>query len=213
MGFPNQRVIDMVLTDNQIRALCTKGTEKALITPFNEDALQSESYDLCIDDEVSLLKKDVRYIELEGQEKIDSLYITTKIPEYGFELRPKEYCMVALKEEITLPDYLTAHIRPRTKFTRVGLIISDQHCNSTYSGVLRLGLFNATDNVIKIKPNLRVAQIVFEELKGIPSEHKLYKNKKNASYQNEKAFIGAKFSDEFNKSVDKAVNWLIGEEE
>ena len=121
--------------------------------------------------------------------------------------------MVALKEEITLPDYLTAHIRPRTKFTRVGLIISDQHCNSTYSGVLRLGLFNATDNVIKIKPNLRVAQIVFEELKGIPSEHKLYKNKKNASYQNEKAFIGAKFSDEFNKSVDKAVNWLIGEEE
>jgi dCTP deaminase len=69
MGFPNQRVIDMVLTDNQIRALCTKGTEKALITPFNEDALQSESYDLCIDDEVSLLKKDVRYIELEDRKK------------------------------------------------------------------------------------------------------------------------------------------------
>ena len=65
MGFPNQRVIDMVLTDNQIRALCAEGVENALITPFNEDALQSESYDLSIDNEVSLLKKDVRCIELE----------------------------------------------------------------------------------------------------------------------------------------------------
>ena len=210
MGFPNQRVIDMVLTDNQIRALCAEGVENALITPFNEDALQSESYDLSIDNEVSLLKKDVRCIELEEKERIENLYITTKIPDSGFELRPKEYCMVAIKETITLPNYLTAHIRPRTRLTRLGLIACDQHCNSTYSGNLRLGLLNATDNVIKIKPNLKIAQIVFEELKGEPSENKLYKNKKDAAYQNESEFIGSKISDEVRQYVDEAVNILLG---
>ena len=209
----DQRVIDMVLTDKQIRALCLQGSEDDLIIPFDENALQSESYDLCIDNEISLLKKDVRCIDLEEQEKIDNLYITTQIPDTGFELRPKEYCMVALKERITLPDYLTAHIRPRTKFTRLGLIISDQHCNSTYSGILRLGLFNATDNVITIKPNLKVAQIVFEELKETPSEDKLYKNKKNAAYQNESEFIGSKISDEVKQYVDEAVNILLGKRE
>ena len=50
----------MVLTDRQIRALCKQDLENALIAPFDENALQSESYDLCIDNEISLLKKDVR---------------------------------------------------------------------------------------------------------------------------------------------------------
>ncbi len=51
---------------------------------------------------------------------------------------------------------------------------------------------------------------MFEELKSRPSNEKLYKNKKDASYQNEIEFRGAKFS---NELIDKGINILLGREE
>lgn len=110
---------------------------------------------------------------------------------------------------IRLQDNLTAHIRPRTRFTRLGLIVSDQHCNSTYEGNLKIGLFNATDYAIKIFPGVRVAQIVFEELKEKPSSEKQYRNKVTAAYQHEKQFIGGVAAEDFNRIVSSAVEKLL----
>ena len=202
----------MILTDNQIRQLSSPNEQKTaqLIYPFLEDSLQSESYDLSIDNKIAILKKEIGCIELDDQKMIDNMYEERTLLPSGYIISPKEYILVYLKEKITLPNNLTAHIRPRTKFTRMGLVISDQHCNSTYSGYLKIGLFNATDYAIRIVPNLKIAQIVFEELKSQPSSDKLYKNKKNASYQNEIEFRGAKFS---NELINKGINILLGREE
>lgn len=200
----------MVLTDKEIRALC--GSEN-LISPFSEDALQSESYDLSVGATISVLKKEVKCLDLTKQEEIDGIYQEIVLPSEGYTLSPKEYILVSLKENINLKENITAHIRPRTRFTRLGLIVSDQHCNSTYCGNLKLGLFNATDYAIKIIPGLRLAQIVFEELKSTPSDDKLYKNKLNAAYQNEDAFIGAKISDEISEKVKNVVDILLKKED
>ncbi len=128
----------MILTDKQIRQLSLSNTQEntQLIYPFSEDALQSESYDLSIDNKIAILKKEIRCIELDNQQMIDNMYEERTLLPNGYIVSPKEYILVYLKEKITLPDTLTAHIRPRTKFTRMGLLISDQHCNSTYSGYL-----------------------------------------------------------------------------
>ena len=67
---------------------------------------------------------------------------------------------------------------------------------------MRIGIFNATDYPIRIYSGVTIAQLVFEELDGIPSSEKLYKNKQNAHYQNENgAFRGAKFDDEYLDSL------------
>ena len=190
----------MILTDKEIRKLCIdtkfQKNSESLISPFSETALQSESYDLAIGNMVAVLKKEVKW----------------ELPISGYTISPKEYLLVSLSEKINLPDNITAHIRPRTKFTRLGLLVSDQHCNSTYTGNLKIGLFNATDYAIKIYPGIRIAQMVFEELKSRPSEMKQYKNKKNAAYQNEEKFIGAKLSDEFEAKVLDTVNLLLKKE-
>lgn len=203
----------MILTDKEIRELCLDKKNRkdrgGLIEPFSEDALQSESYDLAIGTEIEVLKKDVRCLGLLEQESIDSMYEEIDLAVSGYIISPKEYILVSLKEKVSLPDNITAHIRPRTRFTRLGLIVSDQHCNSTYSGKLRIGIFNATDYPIKIFPGIRIAQMVFEELKSKPSEEKMYKNKKNAVYQGEEKFVGAKFSDELEKKVSETVDLLL----
>ncbi|MDE6314058.1 MAG: 2'-deoxycytidine 5'-triphosphate deaminase [Lachnospiraceae bacterium] len=205
----------MVLTDKEIREYIVNyknyNLEQPLISKFAEKQLQSESYDVTASNVITTLKKEVRCISIDEQENIDSIYEEINMKSEGYVISPKEYIMVALNEQINLPDFLTAHIRPRTKFTRLGLIVSDQHCNSTYSGILKLGLYNATDYAIKIKSGVGIAQIVFEELKSKPTEEKLYKNKIDASYQDEKEFIGAKFDSEFNANVNRIVEKLLRE--
>lgn len=206
---------EMVLTDNEIREYVLNyekyNLDKPLISEFAEKQLQSESYDITASSKITRLKKEVRCISIDEQEDIDSMYEEIDMKADGYVISPKEYIMVALNEQINLPEFLTAHIRPRTKFTRLGLIVSDQHCNSTYSGVLKIGLYNATDYAIKLKRGVGIAQVVFEELKSKPSEEKMYRNKLDASYQNEKEFIGAKFDSEFQENVSRIVDKILEE--
>lgn len=201
----------MVLTDKEIRELCSGSCENPLISPFNEDALQSESYDVSIGNSITVLSKDERCIDISDSDNLNDLYITKTLTEKGYVIYPKEYVLVSLKENISLTDKITAHIRPRTRFTRLGLIVSDQHCNSTYSGTLNIGLFNATESAIKIYPGVRIAQLVFEELKSVPSEHKQYMIKSSASYHNEQEFRGYVVPPELKEKVDKAIAIMFGE--
>lgn len=190
----------MVLTDKEIRKLCK---EEKLITPFLEENLQSESYDLRLGNEISILNRTPRTISVKSDTDLESLYETKKLDESGYPLIPGEYVLVQIKEKIKLPDNLNAHIRPRTRFTRLGLVISDQHCNSTYTGNLQVGILNATNSTIMIFPNINICQIVFDELKSIPSEEKQYKNKKTAAYQNEKEFRGPKVDEKILNELYK----------
>lgn len=183
----------MILCDNSIRKLVK---EQSIIEPFNEENLQSESYDVTIGEKITVMKKEIHCIDLLNQSSIDTIYDEINLDKSGYVISPKEYLLISLKEKITVPEGITAHIRNKTRFVRLGLLIADQHCNSTYSGHLRLGVFNATDYPIKIYPGLSIAQIIFETLDGKPTEEKLYSNKTNARYQNENGkFIGAKFDD------------------
>lgn len=192
----------MILTDLEIRE---KVKEINLIENFEEDNLQSESYDLRLGDEISILDRTPRIISVKNNKDLETLYETKKLDESGYSLIPGEYVLVKIKEKINLPDNLNAHIRPRTRFTRLGLIVSDQHCNSTYCGNLQIGIFNATNSTIQIFPDINICQIVFEELKSIPSTNKQYKNKKNASYQNEEEFRGPKVDEKILNELYKKV--------
>lgn len=202
----------MILTDIEIRDMVKNfkkyNLNNPLISDFNEKNLQSSSYDISITNKINIYKKNIKSVNLLEQNLIDSIYEEIDISE-GYKMTPGEYILVTLKETINLPTNICAHIRPRTKFTRLGLILSAQHCNQTYSGVLQLGLYNATPYNIDILPNLKVGQIVFEELKSIPSENKWYKNLSTSAYNNETFFIGSKISEELKDEANVFYKSLI----
>lgn len=197
--------VAMVLTDKKIRELVKK---EELIVPFNESNLQSESYDVTIGTEITELSKEIHCIDISKQETVDNIYINIDISENGYIISPKQYLLVSLRETLKVPDDITVHLRPKTRYTRLGLLVTDQHCNSTFSGHLRIGLFNATEYPIHIYPDYTIAQLVFEELEEVPSSEKLYKNREDVHYQNENgAFRGAKFDDKFLDSIwDEMLN-------
>lgn len=200
----------MVLTDNEIRMLCNEDNSKPLITPFSEELLQSESYDVTIGDKICVLDKTLRNIDIRDKEATECMYSESSLSDQGYTMFPGEYILVQIKETVNLTDRLTAHIRPKTRFTRLGLLVSDQHCNSTYTGQLFIGLRNVTNASITIYPGVSIAQIVFEELASVPSEEKQYCRKKRATYQNEKEFRGYKVPAELERDVNDVVDFLLG---
>lgn len=183
----------MILSDIDIRKCIDK--ETALIHPFCEERLRGASYDLSISNIIAVFKKQVRTIRLDEQSVINGVYELKELSSTGYTLEPGEYILATISEELNIPVNMVAHIRPRTRFSRLGLMISAQHCNPGYSGILQLGIFNASPNAIILTPGLGIAQVVFEELKSEPSSEKQYQNQTDAAYMGEKEFIGAVFSE------------------
>lgn len=202
----------MVLSDKEIRDMIINynkyDMEKPIIETFDEERLQGASYDISMSNVIHRYKTEFRTIDLNNQNEIDSIYDEVEISN-GYEIAPKEYILITLNETINLPSNIIAHVRPRTRFTRLGLILSDQHCNPTYSGRLQLGLFNATHYAVKIFPNLKIGQFVFEELKSVPSEDKWYRNSTDAIYNNEEKFIGSKISDEIKRKAETVYEGIL----
>ena len=178
----------MVLTEKEIRAL--QQSEQPLIAPFCEDQLQAASYDITLGERVIAFDKRTRTIDLSGQEP-QELYTPSLLGPEGYCLGPNEFVLVELQECLPLPADCVAHIRPRSRFTRLGLLVSGQHFNPTYSGKVPIGVFNASPNTLILKQGIRLAQVVFERLSQTPDEDKLYRNKVNAAYMNEEQFRGA----------------------
>lgn len=198
----------MILSDVDIRKCIGNGT--ALIKPFCEERLQGASYDLSMSNKIAVFKKQVRTIDLSEQSVIDSIYEPKELTSSGYVLNPGEYILVTVAEEINVPTNMVAHIRPRTRFTRLGIMVSAQHCNPGYSGILQLGIHNSSPNAIIIKPNLHVAQIVFEELKSEASVEKQYQNKNDAAYMNEREFRGAIFGhQELSPNAQKLFDTIL----
>ncbi|MGL4571876.1 MAG: dCTP deaminase [Clostridium sp.] len=185
-----------------------EGDEVKLIEPFNENQLESIAYDVKITNEITRFKNEYKKLKLDNKSSIDESYETIDITN-GYELRPHEYILVKLKETINMPNDLVAHIRPRTSLNKIGIILSSQNINPSYCGRLSLAIYNASEYVIEIKPDLAIGQVVFEEITEIPTKEKLYINQKKAKYQNEIEFVGSKIYDDFQEQVDNEYKKIL----
>lgn len=184
----------MILSEKGIREHVEK-LIPPLIAPFAEDQLQGASYDISMSGNIVVLKSTGRTIDPMCNDDLHDMYEQIHIGSSGYLLSPGEYVLVELQETVNIPEKMVAHIRPRTRFTRSGILVADQHCNPTYTGKLSIGLFNAGVNPFILRPKLRIAQMIFEEIESVPSAQKLYKNKKNAAFEGEKEFRGSTFAE------------------
>lgn len=195
----------MILTDKEIRALCQN--KPPLIESFSEDSLQSESYDLSIGSVIAIARSKTASIDLKRNISFEKIYQKIKLTDNGYQLQPYEYILASVKEKLNVPNSITAHIEPRTRYTRIGLLISPQHINSSYVGNNWIGLFNAANYPITIYKDTPIAQFVFEELKSIPTDKKLYKNKKGTFFDEEEGVLqGTVITEEEQKRIDEYIN-------
>ena len=202
----------MVLSDKEIRDRCLSyqkySMDAPLIEPFVEDQLQGASYDVTISNIIYTFKSEFQTIDIAEQDNIDSIYQEIDISD-GYCIAPGQYILVTLNEKINVPKDLVAGLRPRTRFVRLGINVSDQHVNPLSTAILKIGIQNCTAYAINIYPNIGIGQLLFETLSSEPSENKLYKTKKGANYSQDINFVGSKLSDELKTQVNREYENLL----
>ncbi|GEM_PF-503234 len=185
---------------------------KVLIEKFNKKNLQSASYDISIGSEFMVQNKTIATIDLSSKAEIEKVFVKKSIHD-DYIIEPNEFILVMIDEKINMPDDLSASVRPRTSFNKLGLVLTNQHINPSYSGNLYVGLKNVSNNAYIIKPGLKIGQIIFETLSSEIPEEFLYRNKKDSKYQNEgREYIHSKVYNEFKKENLEEALKIIKEE-
>lgn len=183
----------MIFNGNDIKKLIE---EEKIIENYNSEFISSASCDISMSSNILKIKKTFRPIDLSEPEAIDNMYEQIEIKD-SYNFKPNECIFVILNEKIKMPPNIVAHIRPRTSLSRLGIIINFQHINAGYEGVLNIAMYNLSPNTYKIKPGMRIGQIVFEELTDGITDDLVYSNEKSPVYQNEEGNVGSKIYADF----------------
>lgn len=95
----------------------------------------------------------------------------------AFKLRPGQFALATTMERIDLPRGLAAFVQGRSSIGCAGLTVQNAgFIDPGFHGHITLELKNETRNTIIIRPGYPVAQIVFEEARGVET---LYHGKYN----------------------------------
>jgi dCTP deaminase/dUTP pyrophosphatase len=89
-----------------------------------------------------------------------------EIPEEILLLKPGQYVLMETMERVNMPEDLIARVLNRSSLFRCGASTFNALVDPGYRGTLTFGLKNISDHEFSIQKGARVAQIVFEEVKG-----------------------------------------------
>lgn len=193
----------MILNGNSIKKQIQN---KILITNGNYENIRSSSYDVTAEDYILKFKTYSEAIAFTDIDSINNMYEQIDIKDF-YEFKPNETIIIPIKEEFNIPNGICGHIRGRTSFNRLGLLISNQHLNPGYKGHLNITISNQSPNTYKLLPNMNICQIVFEELNDNVSENLMYYNEKAPFYYNEENTTGSKVYGDF---IGKVVRHFKG---
>jgi len=163
----------LVLSDSDIEREIELGNIK-VDPPVNPTDISSSSLDVHLGNKISKVKETHpaigRVIDLSHPQIttiFDDLYKTLDIPRDGYDLQPKEFVLSDVQEKITLSSKISARIEGTSTLARFGLTVHSTAptVHATYSGYLKLELCNHGELSIKLKANMRIAQLIFEYLK------------------------------------------------
>ncbi len=121
----------MIINGDRIKKLIT---EEHLIENYNLENISSVSYDVTASNQLLEFKPVLKAIDLDDKETIEKMYKSVDFSD-GYTLKPNKSVLIVLNEKINMPHNMTAHIRPRTSLTRLGILTNIQHINTGYSGI------------------------------------------------------------------------------
>ena len=175
----------MVLSGEEIRGRLGKDIQ---ITPFQEECLNPNSYNLALHDELLV------YEEVVLDTKLPNRFRRIQIPEEGIILSPGQVYL-GRTSEYTETHNLVPMLAGRTSIARLGLFV---HCASGlgdvgFCGHWTIEMFAAQP--IRIYAGIRICQIYYQELTGVVQEYT------NGKYQNNRNVQPSLLYQEFGHSL------------
>lgn len=134
---------------------------------FNKELqISNDSIDLQIGDKAYIMNTDYEYINTLSEDSFKKFFEEVSLSlENGYDLKPGEILFVSTLERIQLVGDLIGRVTGRSVFARMGLAV---HCtqdkfSSGINSVVGLQLINHSNNVLKIFPYQKLAQIIIHK--------------------------------------------------
>lgn len=156
----------MILSDKTILEYIKKGYIE--ISPkgvFKEKNVQPSSIDLHLDHLFRVFKNFTdTHIDIKKEFDVTELIDISK---NGFLImHPGEFLLGSTVEYVKIPDFLVGRMEGRSSFGRLGLIVhaTAGYIDPGFVGNITLEMLNVSNIPIKLYPDIRIAQLTFEEL-------------------------------------------------
>ena len=176
----------MILSDADIRARLARGDLK--VGPLEDERLQIQpaSIDLRLSDEFVIYRpSQVSCLDPRDPQTLVAASQRLRVP-YGeaFVLHPGEFGLGSTIEEVAIPHDLVATVDGRSSIGRLAVVVhaTAGFIDPGFQGQITLELSNIGPIPVKLYPGMRVAQLVFHELKS-PAEVPYGSAERGSSYQ------------------------------
>ena len=183
----------MILTDKNITTRLTNKTLLIDPTP-NDDQIQPASIDLRLSNEFLMPHIDQPVDIKNGSPRYEN--IKTNV----LQLPPHSFILGSTIEKVKIPSDLIGRVEGRSSVGRLGVTvhITAGFLDCGFEGRITLEIANLSHNTIMLYENMRICQIVFEELTGEPN--RLY-GECNNKYQGQEGTVGSLlyYDDDTNK--------------
>ncbi|HEX5429772.1 MAG TPA: dCTP deaminase [Patescibacteria group bacterium] len=185
----------MILSDTDIKKALTNKQIKISPMPDLKVALGTVSVDLKLGHDFLVYRTTSRpYIDVADKESFDLL--TEKVSKKkgeSFVLHPRDFVLGATLENIELPDTLAGRLEGKSSLGRLGLVIHSTagKVDPGFKGKLVLEITNIGTVPIMLYPEMRICQLLFEQLSSPTSQ--AYTDRKSSKYKFQKGATSSKF--------------------
>lgn len=171
----------MILVDKHIKEYVEKN--ELIISGYNENHINSMSYDLTID-----------YIILNEQTHVQT-----------YELQPGDIVYIKTTEQLKFPTNITGRIAEKNSRMRQGLKVDGPQYQPGHTTFGFLRVQNLSTKILELRSGMAIAQIIFEQLKDSPLVP--YSEQPGASYNMEMEYRGlGNYKAEYEKQTKEKTN-------
>lgn len=162
------------------------------ILPFNKNNIQPSSVDLTLAGDLKFLKPnrhamDGPFIDLKTEFQYSDGHVMNFLP-------PETFALATTNEFIKLPNDIGAYIQGRSSIGRAGLFVENAgFVDPGFAGTITLELFNATKYPIQLEENMRICQIIFDEL-STPCNIPYGDPRRASKYQYQRGVTGSRIN-------------------
>ena len=169
----------MILTDREISIALERKLIQIDPPPDRDVAFSSTAVDLTLDSTITTFKDNVQGIEkiidptnANVSELLVELTTSQKISAGGYNLPPKLLILAWTKEYVSLDigTRIAARVEGKSSLARLGLAVhvTAPTIHAGFSGQIQLEMVNHGNVPIRLRPGMRICQLIFETTLGTP---------------------------------------------
>jgi dCTP deaminase len=171
----------MILTDREIKIAIQRGLIQITPPPDDAKAYSSTAVDLTLDSAIRVFNPPVAGVEtvidpsqsgFNFDQTIQTLSQSHKIMAAGYLLQPKILTLAWTKEYVSLATEtrIAARVEGKSSLARLGLAVHviAPTIHAGFSGQIQLEMVNHGAGPVRLKPGMRICQLIFETTLGTP---------------------------------------------